>query len=138
MFNISLKNSIFSLFLKYVIFFIFLAFTRDRFKNIVIDNANSQLELFKLTTGYALYILLYSSFLILIFSFPLYRILRIRKGIYFLLSMFVFLILEYLIYTYLYSPSDNISGIYNTIIGIIVLGLFFYKAILSKFKNFSF
>jgi len=134
MFKISFLNSVFYLFVKYTIFFFILALIGDRFRNAVINNAETSIEMFKLTFGYVLYILVYMFFLILFFSVPLYYILKIENKIYFVLSMIAFFVIEYFTYTYLSSPSDKMIGIYNLIIGIVVFVLFFYKSIIKLFK----
>ncbi|MDV3897437.1 hypothetical protein CMU05_07605 [Elizabethkingia anophelis] len=135
MFKVNLINSFLYLLVKYFIFFFILAFVGDRFKSIVLDNAETTSEIFKLTLNYILYVAIYAIPLILVFSFPLYYILKIRKGLYFVLSITLLFTVEYLIYTYLYAPSNKILGIYNIIVGIILLGIFFYKSIRIKFTE---
>ncbi|SDQ40785.1 hypothetical protein SAMN05421664_1490 [Chryseobacterium soldanellicola] len=133
MFKVSLINSFLCLLAKYLIFFFILAFIEDRFKDAVINNAETSSEMFRLSLNYILYILIYLIPLILVFFLPLYFILKIKKGIYFILCIVLFFMVEYSAYTYFYAPSDKTLGIYNIIIGIIVLGIFFHKAIRSKF-----
>ncbi len=135
MFKVNLINSFLYLLVKYFIFFFILAFVGDRFKSIVLVNAETTSEIFKLTLNYILYVAIYGIPLILVFSFPLYYILKIRKGLYFVLSITLLFTVEYLIYTYLYAPSNKILGIYNIIVGIILLGIFFYKSIRIKFTE---
>lgn len=132
MFKISFFNGVYYLLIKYIIFSFFLAFIGDRFKNIVINNAETTQEVFKLTLGYVLYILFYIVFLILLFCAPLYYILKIKKGIYFLILLIAFYVAEFFIYTQFFSPSDKTLGVYNTIIGILLMGIFFYKSIRLK------
>lgn len=132
MFKISFFNGVYYLLIKYIIFSFFLAFIGDRFKNIVINNAETTQEVFKLTLGYVLYILFYIVILILLFCAPLYYILKIKKGIYFLILLIAFYVAEFFIYTQFFSPSDKTLGIYNTIIGILLMGIFFYKSIRLK------
>lgn len=135
MFKITLTNSFLYLIIKYIIFFSVLAFIGDRFKNIVLNNAETSTEMFKLTLNYILYVLIYMIPLILVFIFPLYFTLKIKKGIFFLLSIVLLFIAEYCFYTYLYASSNKILGIYNIIISVILLGIFFYKSIRLKFTR---
>lgn len=135
MFKVNLINSFLYLLVKYFIFFFILAFVGDRFKSIVLDNAETASEIFKLTLNYILYVAIYAIPLILVFGFPLYYILKIRKGLYFVLSIILIFTIEYLIYTYLYAPSNKTLGIYNIIVGIILLGIFFFKSIWIKFTE---
>lgn len=133
MFKATLINSFLYVTIKYIIFFIVLAFIGNRFKHIVLDNAKTSSEVFSLTLNYILHVSIYMIPLILIFSFPIYFIMKIKKSIFFLLSIVLFFIGEYYFYTYLYAPSNKTLGIYNIIISIILLLVFFYKVIRSKF-----
>ncbi|AZB33429.1 hypothetical protein EG351_07250 [Chryseobacterium bernardetii] len=83
MFKITLTNSFLYLIIKYIIFFSVLAFIGDRFKNIVLNNAETSTEMFKLTLNYILYVLIYMIPLILVFIFPLYFTLKIKKEYFF-------------------------------------------------------
>lgn len=132
MLKISFFNSIYYLLVKYIVFFFILAFIGDRFKNAVINNAETSLEMFKLTLGYALYILFAVFFLMLFFFGPLYYILKIKKGGYFLFLLTTFFAVEFFVYSYFCSPSDRMPGIYNAIIGVFLLIVFFYKQIRMK------
>ena len=134
MIKLSFLNSIFYLLVKYTVFFFILAFIGDRFKNAVINNAETSIEMIKLTVGYILYILIYEIFLVLLFCVPLYYILKIERWIYFLPLLIVFYCLEFFVYTYFYSPSDKMPGVYNAIIGILLLAIFFYQSIRLKFS----
>jgi hypothetical protein len=131
MFKVSFFNIVCYLFIKYTLFFFVLAFIGNRFRNAVINNAETSMELMKLSLGYVLYILFYVVFLVLFFSIPLFFILKIEKKIYLVLSMIAFFYFEYFAYTYLFSPSDKMIGIYNLIIGIIVFVLIYYKSIIQ-------
>lgn len=133
--KINLTNSFLCLLVKYIIFFFVLAFVDNRFKSTVLDNAETSSEIFKLTLGYILTVLFYTIPLILVFGFPLNYILKIKKGLYFIFSVIIFFIAEYCIYTYFYSSSNKINGIYNFIIGVVVLLLFFYRTIRIKFTE---
>jgi len=135
MFKISFLNSACYLLVKYIVFLFILAFIGDRFKNAVINNAETTLELAKLTLGYILYILFYVAFLVLVFCAPLYYILQIKSGLYFLVLLIVFYVVEFFAYYHLFSPSDKSPSVYNAIIGLIFLNLFFYKQIKIKFSR---
>lgn len=134
MFKVSFLKSVCYLLVKYAVFFFILAFIGNRFKNVVLNNAETSMELMKLSLGYVLYILFYMFFLVLFFSVPLYFILKIENKIYFILSMIAFFAIEYFAYTYLFSSSDKMIGIYNLIIGIVMFVLFYYKSIIQMFK----
>ncbi len=133
MLKTNLINIFLYLIIKYIFFFFLLAFIGDRFKNIVLDNAGTSSEVSKLTLNYILFASIYTIPLILVLILPLYFIFKINKGIYFLLSVILFFTMEYFTYTYLYSPSDKTLGIYNIIISVVLLWVFFYKSIRLKF-----
>ncbi len=135
MLKTNLVNSFFYLVIKYIIFFFIIAFIGDRFKHIVIDTTETSSEMFKLTLNYILYAVLYTIPLILVLGFPLYYILKLDEKKYFIFSMILFFVIEYCIYTYFYAQSDKMLGIYNIIIGIILLWLFFHENIILKLKK---
>jgi hypothetical protein len=136
MFKVSFFNSVCYLAVKYAVFFFVLAFMENRFKDIVINNAETTTELIKLTLGYILYVLFHMLLLILIFSIPLYFIMKIRSMVCFVLLMIVFFAVEYFVYTWGTSQKYfyDMNGIYNLIIGIIVFVLFYYKSLIQIFK----
>ncbi|SFO17571.1 hypothetical protein SAMN05421741_12410 [Paenimyroides ummariense] len=103
---------VYYLFLKYALYFVVLAFAGDRFKESVISDSTTNEELFKLTVGYILFVLLYTLILIAFFSLPLYLILRLKNKIAFLLFLVLFFILRYIIY----EDKNNINGLKDTII----------------------
>lgn len=123
------------LFVKYMAFFLYFAIQDNRFKILVINKSESGQELFMNSVGYFLYVLAFVVFLMLIFSIPIFFLLKVKNGIYFILLMVVIFMVEYFLYTYLASQGDLINGIYNGIIGLLFLLLFFYKHINSIFKR---
>lgn len=132
MFKINFFNTIYYLFVKYIVYAFILAFMENRFKGIVIDKAETTRELVELTFGYILYVLYYVAFLILLFCGPLYYVLKIKDGSYFLPLLMVFYIAEFFLNRF-FSLSDQLSGIYNLAIGVLFLFLFFYKQVRIKF-----
>ena len=71
----------------------------------------------------------------IIFSVPIYYLLKIKKIIYFILISTIVLTIEYFIYTYFASQLDLWNGIYNILIGIIFFIIFFHKTLKSKFTD---
>jgi hypothetical protein len=133
MFKIKFLNSVLFLLIKYSVFFFIIAFMGDRFKSAVLDKASTPLEVFKLTLGYVFYVLVSSIFLIALLCAPLYLILKIEKGYLFLLAIAAFYGVEFVVYSYFYSPSDLTLGVYNTIIGTVLLFIFFGKSLRRRF-----
>jgi hypothetical protein len=135
MFKINFFRTVCYLSVKYIVFSIILAFIGNRFKEIVIDHAQTSSELIKLSLGYVLYILFYVAIMVVIFCAPLYYILLIKNGLNCLLLLVVFYAVEFLAYWYLFSPSDIFPAIYNAVIGIVFLNLFFYRQLVIKFEK---
>lgn len=132
MVKISFLKTVIYLLVKYIVFAFILAFIGDRFKSAVIDHAQTTSELTKLTIGYILYVLFYITILIIIFCAPLYFILQIKSGLYCIILLIAFYGVEFFVYWYGFTPSDVLPSLYNTIIGIVILPLFFYKQINAK------
>jgi hypothetical protein len=133
MLKFKVVNIVLYLLAKYAAFFIVLAFLEDRFKSIVINNSDNKNELFLNTIYYSLYPAIILIVFTFIFTIPLYFLMK-KKGIYFILLYMLFIIVEYILYTYLASPSDLTNGIYNGAIGVLFLILFFYNHIRLMFK----
>ena len=135
MFKISFFKTIYYLLVKYIVFLFILAFIGNRFKSAVTDHAETTLELAKLTLGYVLYVLFAVILLIIFFCTPLYYSLQIKNGLLCVLLLIAFYVIEFFAYWYFFSPSDKLPSVYNTIVGIIFLNLFFYKQIRTKFSR---
>ena len=127
-----LKNILLFIFLKYLLFYIFMMFKNDNY---------TLVQIWKLKTFgdwiYYLYIFLslpalYCTIFIIILHFAL----NSNKLLVFIPVVLAVFGLEYLIYTELASPSDYFNGLYNALIGAAVLWLFFHKSISSKAKIF--
>jgi hypothetical protein len=128
-------NIIFFLFVKYLVFACVLAFGEGRFKLLVILNSNNRHELFVNSLYYLLYVIIVIFLFILIFSIPIYFVFKIRNAAFFSLLMITILILEYLLYIYLGSQKYvDIDAVYNSILTVLFLFLFFFKHIRSIFK----
>src|SRR5689334_14426886 len=133
MLKVKFLNSTLYLLLRYLLFFLVLAFIGDRFQHAVLDKVDSSPEVFKLTGGYVLYVLIASIFLMSLFCFPLYFILRLKSNVLFLLAIACFYTAEYFVYSYLFSRSDHTLGIYNLAIGVVLLFLCFGRSLKRKF-----
>ena len=104
------------------------------------NNNFALIEIFDLKTledlFYYLWTFLFLPVLIsIILLVPLNYTFKIKNGLYFLLVINLVLVTEYFIYTFLASQLNLWNGIYNAIIGLLLLGLFFYKEILFILKN---
>lgn len=122
----TLRNILLYLFLKYIVFCAF----------IMIKNNNLRLLQIKTISDLGnsiLYFLLMIMPLILLnmvlFSAPIYFSFKLKNIIHFTLIIISFLVAEYFLYTYLTSQNSFINGVYNGIISVLFLFLFFFKEI---------
>ena len=122
-------NVIIFIFLKYLIFYIFMMFKNDNYY-LVNPGIKNAFNLF-----YYLWMFLSLPLVIsIIFSVPIYYLFKIKKIIYFIFISVVVLAIEYAIYTYFVSQLDLWNGIYNMIIGVVLFIIFFRNSI--KLDNF--
>jgi hypothetical protein len=135
MFKINFVHTVYYLSAKYIIFFVILAFVRNRFQEVVINHAQTSSELFKLSLGYVLYVLFYIAIMVVIFCTPLYYIILIKNGLNCLLLLVAFYAIEFLAYWFLFSPSDIYMAVYNAVIGMVFLNLFFFQQLVVKFNK---
>ena len=128
-------NILLFLFVKYIVFFFILACIGDRFKLLVINNFGNRKELFSNKEYYLLYILIFMVLSILIFSGPIYFTLKVKNTTYFILLISGISVAEYLLYTHLASTSDLMNGVYNEMISMLFLLIFFYRHIFLIFSG---
>ena len=126
-------NVLFYLFVKYMAFGVCLAGRDDRFKMLVIDQSVTKKEYFINTFHYFNYVLIFAIFFTAIFSLPIYFSFKIKKPYLFLVLLIILFVLEYLFYSFMVSPENSINGIFNLVIGVFFLLIFFFKEIKNKF-----
>ena len=120
--KISLRIILF-FFLKYFLFYLFLRIKKGTF---IINNFGTMEDFI-----FALFVFLPLPLIsIIIFAIPLYYSFKIKSLLIFFLIFFLYIIIEYFIYTYLTSQQHiDKNGLYNALISIIVFGLMFFKQI---------
>lgn len=128
-------NILFFLFVKHIAFFILLALFDDRFKALVLEGSRNTRELISNTGYYSLYILFYTLLATVFFCIPLYLTFKVRYPILFTLLLSVILIAEYVFYTYMASTTDLMNGVYNGLISILFLFIFFYRHFVLIFRK---
>ncbi len=98
-----LQNILLFIFIKYLVFYIFLMFKNSNYALISVGNLKKFQDLF--------YYLIIFLTLPIVFSivllFPIYYLLKIRNAYGFILSMVGVLILEYFLYTFLASQANR-------------------------------
>lgn len=130
MYKVNFKNILVYILLKYLLFYIFLMFKNNDFRLLKVNNLKSGEDWF-----YYLWLILFMPILnILLFSLPLYLILKVRNCIYFTFFLALILAADFFLYTYLVSQTDVIKGLYNCIISLLLFLIFFLKVIRIKFN----
>lgn len=129
----SFRNILLYLFVKYLVFCLILAFRENRFKKLVVNNSQGAQDMATNSFYYVLYVMIFIVALMLVFSAPFYYAFKVKRPVFFALLISVILVVEYLLYTYLASPSDVMNGLYNGVISIIFLFVFFFKTLKEKF-----
>lgn len=110
---------------KYILFYVLKMFKSSNYAVIGFRELKSNEDWF-----YYLWIFLFLPIAcFLIFTAPLFFTFRIKNPIYFTLAILSLIIVEYLLYTWLASQASLINGVYNGILTVLVLLLFFFKRI---------
>ena len=125
-------NICISILLKYLIFYIILMMINNEFKLLQINNIKNGTDLF-----YYLWIVLFFPIVdMILFAAPLYFGLKARKALSFIMIIIITLLIEYFIYAYFTSQKlVNRDALFKVIISLIILFIFFYKTIRSKFTG---
>ncbi len=126
-----ITSIVFYLFIRYIIFFIFLMIKDNNAKLIDFDSLESAEDWF-----YHLWIALFLPIVsVILFSIPLYLAFKTKKAIKFFLIVIGILIVDYFMYVFFTSNKHiDLNGIYNAIISSILLAIFFRKSIVSLVK----
>jgi hypothetical protein len=131
MMKLSFKNIVVYIFLKYLVFYVFMMFRNKNYTLVRINELKTFGDWF-----YYLWIFLFMPVIItILFSAPLYFSFRLKQFYFFALVMGAVFVAEYFLYTYLASQLDLMNGVYNAIIGILLFFLFFYRHIVLIFNR---
>ena len=121
-------NVLLFIFVKYLLFYIFLMFKNNDYSLVQIGALKNSEDIF-----FYFWIFLFLPVTnIFLFSVPIYFVLRVKKVIYFMLLLSIVLIAEYLLYTYFASQTNLMNGVYNGIISLLLLYLFFFQHIMKQ------
>lgn len=131
MLKLNYRNLFFFFFVKYFLFYIILMFKNNDYTLVQISDLRTGEDVF----FYLWLFLFFPVMCSLLFSVPLFLTLRARRILSSVLAIFVFIIAEYFLYTYLASQADLLNGIYNAILSLILLFVFFFRSI--KFTTSS-
>lgn len=112
---------------KYIALYIFLMFKNGNYALLKVHELKSGEDLF-----YYLWLFLFLPVMcMIVFSAPMYLSFKVKNLIYYVLIMMVILLAEYFLYTWLASQANLMNGLYNGIISVVFLLLFFRKQLLS-------
>jgi len=132
MLNPNLKNLLLFIFLKYLLFYVFMMFKNHDYTLISIFHL-------KTFADWLYYLFVFLSLPIvycLLFIVMLHYALNTKRLWICVFVIVVVFALEYLVYTWLASTSDYYNGLYNAVIGATVLWLFFYNSVTGKVKTY--
>lgn len=107
-------------FLKYILFFIFLMIFRN-------DYQLFECGMIDGIVYFLFFMLPLPALVALLFTYPLFFMFQVKNRVLKLLLIIVILCAEYCVYTYAASPSDLMNGVYNGTISC-VFGLIFFAA----------
>src|SRR5262245_28384040 len=123
--NIVLAKTITYFLAKYILFYLFLAIKTNNYFFFKFSNMNEFM--------YWWLLLALPVFCFLIFCIPIYFILQTESKIIFVVFLFLILISEYLLYTYLASPINLLNGVFNEVFGLLLFCMIFFKQIKHLF-----
>lgn len=128
----NLKNILLFIFVKHILFYIFMMFKNNDYTLISIFEYKTFQDWFMY-----LFIFLWMPFVYcFLFIIALHYALNPKRLFITLPIILSIFVVEYTVYTFLNSPANYLNGIYNALIGAIVLLLFFYKSVRSKAKTY--
>ena len=131
MLNPKSLNFVMWVFVKYLIFYAFVAIKNNNYYFLRVNELKNGQDLF-----YYLWMLLFlPGIYCIVFLPPLYFTFKTKKPVRFTLLLIAIFSAEYFLYTYLASPSDFKNGIYLVVIGLLLLLVFFHKSISSIFRE---
>lgn len=122
------KNIIVYIFLKYILFYVFIMFKNKNYALLEVLKIRSFQDLIY----YCIMFLLMPVLFCILFLAPLKYSLKVKSRLYFLLIITSVFALEYFLYTYLASTSNLWNGLINIIIGLSLFILMFYQQIWKK------
>ena len=119
-----ISNIVLYVFTKYFLFYILIMFLGKNYGLIKIGSLKNPVDWI---FYFYIFLSLPVAYLMTLGS-PLYFTFRIKSKFYFTFTLAGIFIAEYFIYTALASPGNLSNGIFNAIIGLTLLLIFFYKS----------
>ncbi len=129
----TLLNIILFWLVKYFVYYFLLMFKNNNFTLVKVNELNNLEDFFY----YAWLFLSMPLLCVIFFLAPTYFTFKLKKIIHLILIMLIIVVVEYFLYTWLASPSNLINGIYNAVISVIFIIVFFYRYIYDLYHNNS-
>lgn len=118
-------------FVKYMAFYVLLMFKNNNYALLKVNEIKNGGDLF-----YYLWLFLFLPVVcMIVFSAPIYFSFRVKSLIYFALIIAAILIAEYHFYTWSASQANLMNGVYNGVISLLFLLLFFFRHISSLYQQ---
>lgn len=109
---------------KYLFFYIFMMFKNDNYALISLGQLENIQDIF-----YYLFIFLSLPIInIIVLSLPIYYSFKVKNIYYFSIVILLILVVEYFLYTYLASQANLLNGVYNGILSLLFLFIFFSRS----------
>lgn len=119
------------IFVKYLFFYIFMMFKNDNYALVSIGQLDGFQDIF-----YYLFIFLSLPIInIIVLSLPIYYSFKVKNIYYFSIAILLILVVEYSLYTYLASQANLLNGVYNGILSLLFLFIFFSRSIFEVSKK---
>jgi hypothetical protein len=125
-----LINIVLYFFIKYIFFYVFMMFRNNDFTLIQVSDLKNGDDWFLYLWMFLFLPVLCS----ILFTAPIYYILKVESIVFFILLIGLVFIAEYFLYTYFASQLDLMNGVYNGIISLFFLLIFFFKHISFMLK----
>ena len=128
----SFRNILLYLLIKYILAFIVFMVATNNYKMLQIGGIKDGSSLF-----YYLWMVLFFPVLeMILFSLPFFFAFKLRNPVLFCFSIGIIIVLEYFVYVYFTSQKHiSVKGVAIEAIGLIVLGMCFFRAIGIKFRR---
>ena len=131
MLKASFKNILLYILLKYILFYILLMFKHNDFRLLEWGNLRNGGSV----TYFLLIMMQLPVISMFLFSAPIYFAFKLKNWMLFIIILSAITISEYYIYTYMASQLDLMNGVYNEIISLLLLLIFFLKPIRLLIKK---
>ena len=135
MLKLTFKNTLLYIFVKYLLLYVFLMFKSKDYSLLNLANLKNVQDWF-----YYLWLILFMPIVsMILFSWAIYFTFKVKNRAYFVILLSLIFIAEYFVYVFFTSNKHiDVNGVINTIIGLILLILLFFKDVRSRLTVFEY